>query len=290
MSLTFTILALSLVFMLITVGIALLLLVLLWRLLAHGSVRPPGPTGAGPSAVLTGVYLGVSVVVGPILLSISAPLVMSSGGELSSALPWVWGTLVLVVPTLGAAILASSRTARRSGSIRSASLDVREPVLTRWAWARIWAGTVATGLVALVLGVVMPRLPLPRTTLGDGSSAAVVGLQPPAGWDLVLGLVATAVVSALGSVAAFLITRRPAPETGWDPRSALVNWCCAMCCLSGGAWSVGPLVRSALSGGGDTPSVTAMSTGLQVAAALVGVGLLFCLLPRRVFVREPVRV
>lgn len=290
MSLTFTFLALSLVFMLVPVAIALVVLVLLWRLLVHGSVRPPGPTGGGPSAVVTGAYLGVSVVVGLVLLAISAPLVMVSGGEPSSSRAWAWGTLVLAVPALGAAVLASSRTARRSGSIRSASLDVREPILTRWTWARIWVGTAATGLVALLLGVVLPRLPLPRTTLGDGSSAAVVGLQSPAGWDLVLGFVATTVVSALGSVAAFLITRRPAPETGWDPRSALVNWCCAMCCLSGGAWSVGPLVGTALSGGGDAPSVTAMSTGLQVAAAPIGVGLLVCLLPRHVFVREPVRV
>lgn len=292
MSLTVLFFPLALLLMLVPVALALVVLVLLWRLLVHGSVRPPTPQGVSPSRALTWVYLGASVLVGLVLLALCVPFVADSSGDSQTAGSWAraWATLALTAPPLGAAVLASSRSARRTGTIRSASLDAREPDLTRWTWVRIWTGPVVTGLVALFCGVVLTRLPLPRTTLRDGSSAVVAGLQAPAGWHLVLGLLAVMAVSGLGSAAVTLIRRRPAPESGWDPRSALVNWCCAICCLPGGAWSVDLLLGTAQSGGGDMAGTTALSTALQFAAGIIGVGLLVCLLPRQVFAHEPVGV
>lgn len=288
MTFTLVTLAVALVGILVPVTITLIVLVLLWRLLVHGSIRPLTSAGASPSVAVTGAYLGASVVIALVLLILTAPLFAQAAPEHGSVRPWAWGSILIAVPALAAAVLSSSRSARRTGTVRSASLEAHEPVVSRSTWVRTWAGAVATGLVTFFLAVIFPRLPLPRTTLADGSSAVVAWLQAPTRGDLALALAVVVVVSALGSGATLLIARRPAPQTGWDPRAWLVNWCCAVCSLIGGSWSVGLLLSTALAGSSTSAAASSMSTGLQIGAALLGTALLGCVLPRRVFTAKRV--
>lgn len=274
-------------------------LIVLWRLVTRGTVRPrsaDGATAAPPEADTAGRGATWAILVGSAVAALLSLAVTGwllhqaadSGGHVPDPDTTTWGTLVPAAVLFTTAGLAAQRSGRRRGSVRHASLEAtRRPRPTGVTWIRLWLWPPVMIAVDIAFVVAHAVVGEPFRQTADGTIVHTVPeMQGPTSLAMAVAVAVPVIVAAAASAAVWWIVRAPRPQSGWDPRTTLVNWCCGVDAALGAVWLHwllhGLIWRSPSPGDGPGPAASPAETAVSVIGVLVALGVVaFAAIPRR---------